>query len=210
MPPAPDFGLRRKHRDAFSAFPPEVFEPDEPGDGGDGPPDIPGAGGVEEVGFLEAAQGVTGDVRNVVLAQIGAQSVAFLAAGRDGLHVVDMTEPEMTNVNSFIRSVAPGSLVAPAAIAGGRIDALAVVDNTYLVCLAVGSGAAHAVTVFHIPTLIDTTLPASDAFVERTGGPDIAVPGLDLGLGLGGQGGGVSGRASSFVVATGGPRRGWG
>ena len=140
----------------FDAFPPEAFQPD--GGAGGEIPDIPGGPGgtfrALEVGFLEAAQGVTGDVRNIALAQVGTQNLAFLAAGANGVHMVDTTQPELINSSDYITTIRDSVLTAPAMISGGRVDAIAVVDNTYLVCVAIGSGATDAVTVFHIPTLI--------------------------------------------------------
>ncbi len=192
--------------DLFGVFPADVFQPEDPGGGDPGIP--PGGGGftATEIGFLEAAQGVTGDVRNIALAQVGVLSVAFLTAGTDGVHMVDVTQPELVNSSDFITTIHDSVLTAPAAIAGGRVDALAVVDNTYLICVAVGSGAPNAVSVFHIPTLIGlATSPVADlsaAFVPKTLGPDIAVPGVA------GKGGGVSGQGGAFAVATGGAELG--
>jgi hypothetical protein len=184
--------------DLFSIFPPEAFNPDA-GDGGD-VPGLPGAGGTaEEVGFIEASQGVDGDVRNIALAQVGSDTYAFLSAGTAGLHVVKTTEPERVNSN-YIANIDPGLLD------GGRCDTLAVIDNTYIVAVAVGSGAPNAVTVFHIPTILTQAAEGGDvgeAKFQRTGF-EIAVPGVD------GNGGGVSGTASAFVVATGGPSLGLG
>ena len=87
------------------------------------------------------------------------------------------------------------------------MDNVGIVDNTYLVCIAVGSGAANAVTVFHIPTLLGliSTSPTnvSGAFVPGTG--DIAVEGTPSG-----NGGGVDGASGFFLVASGGAEMGVG
>ena len=162
--------------DLFGVFPADVFQPETPDGGGPIPPDGGGGFRAEEVAFLEAAQGVTGDVRNIALAQVGIVSLAFLTAGTDGVHMVDVTQPELVNSGDFLTTIHDSVLTAPpAAIAGGRVDALAVVDNTYLICLAVGSGAPNAVTVFHIPTLLSSaTSPVADlsaAFVPKIAGP---------------------------------------
>jgi len=192
--------------DLFGVFPADVFQPETPDGGGQIPPGDGRGFQPEEVGFLEAAQGVTGDVRNIALAQVGIVILAFLTAGTDGVHMVDVTQPELVNSGDFLTTIHDSVLTAPAAIAGGRVDALAVVDNTYLICVAVGSGAPNAVTVFHIPTLLaNATSPVADlsaAFVEKIAGPDIAVPGV------GGKGGGASGQGGAFAVATGGPELG--
>jgi len=177
----------------FSLFPPEAFDPNPPGD--DDIPAIPGGFEPSEVGFIESAQGVTGDVRNIAIAVVGAATYAFLSAQTGGIHVVDVTEPERVN-SRYVTGIGPTLLQ------GGRCDAITVVDNTYVVCVAVGTAAVDAVTVFHIPTILDRAAnggAVADALVPKLGGPDIAVPGET------GRGGGVSGRASSFAVATGGP-----
>jgi hypothetical protein len=187
--------------DLFSIFPPEAFNPDT-GQGDDGGiPGLPGAGGTaEEVGFIEAAQGVDGDVRNIAVAQFGSDTYAFLSAGIGGMHVVRTTEPERVNSNHV-------ATIEPATLNGNRCDTLAVIDNTYVVCVAVGTAAPMAVTVFHIPTLINAGIAGGDvttSLAPHAGGPDIAVPGID------GNGGGVSGIASTFAIATGGPELGIG
>ncbi len=192
--------------DLFHAFPQEVFRPPD-----QGPPTPPPGGGggftAGEVKFLEAAQGVSGDVRNIALAQVGARTLAFLAAGTSGCHVVDVTKPELVNSTSYVTTIRASNLTAPAAIDGGRVDAVAVIDNAYVVCVAVGTAAPNAVTVFHIPTLVAAaTSPGANlsaAYVPGTGG--IPVPGTATG-----KAGGVSGAGSVFVVATGGPALGFG
>jgi len=192
--------------DIFHAFPEEVFRPPD-----EGPPTPPPGGGggftASEVKFLEAAQGVSGDVRNIALAQVGARTLAFLAAGTSGCHVVDVTKPELVNSTSYLTTIRASNLTAPAAVEGGRVDAVAVIDNAYVVCIAVGTGAANAVSVFHIPALVAAAAsPAADlsaAFVPGTGA--IPVPGT-----ASGKAGGVSGAGSIFVVATGGPVLGFG
>ena len=187
--------------DVFAIFPPEAFE----GGGGDGDDgDVPGAPFVpSDIGGLAGGQGVSGEVRNIVVAAVGARTYAFLAAGIDGIHVVDMTEPDLVNANSYVTTVNSSTLTAPAALAGGAVHDLTIVDNTFLVCIGVGTGAANAVTVFNIVTLIgaatSSSADLSAAFVAPAGaGDEIAVPG-DLG-----RGGGVSGASGTFVVATGG------
>ncbi|MHC4940864.1 MAG: LVIVD repeat-containing protein [Planctomycetota bacterium] len=193
--------------DLFSAFPASAFEPDEPADGGgDRPP--PGSFEPIEVGFAASASGVTGNVRNIATATVSGRDLAFLSAGPDGVHIVDVSNPGNFSSASVITTV--DDLVldgAPAAIAGGQVDDVAVVDNNYLVCIAVGTGAANAVTIFHIPTLLDLseTSPSdlSGAFVPGTG--NIPVPGTPDG-----NGGGVSGSTGIFVVAAGGSELGLG
>ncbi len=193
--------------DIFHAFPPEVFKPPDPTP----PTPPPGGGGgftAGEVKFLEAAQGVSGDVRNIALAQVGARTLAFLAAGTSGCHVVDVTKPELVNSTSYVTTIRASTLtVPPAALDGGRVDAVAVIDNAYVVCIAVGTAAPNAVSLFHIPSLVAAaTTPSADlsaAFVPRTG--DIPVPGN-----ASGKAGGVSGAGSTFVIATGGPALGFG
>ncbi|MHC4451419.1 MAG: hypothetical protein ACYS0E_14995 [Planctomycetota bacterium] len=190
--------------DLFSVFPASAFEPEEPADGGDRPP----TGSFEpiEVGFVGAGAGVTGNVRNIATASVNGKQIAFLSAGADGVHVVDVSTPGTFTSASYITTV--DDLVldgSPAAIAGGQVDDVAVVDDNYLVCIAVGTGAANAVTLFHIATLLDLaeTSPTdlSGAFVPGTG--NIAVEGTPEG-----NGGGASGSTGIFVVATGGSELG--
>lgn len=161
---------------------------------------------------LDDAQGITGDVRNIALATLGAQTLAFLSAQTDGVHIVDVSVPSTINTTSVLGTLNAASLTAPAEIAGGRVDAVAVVDSIYLVCLAVGAGAVDAngngVTVFHLPTVqtILLTPPPHDfsaALAPPTVLTGIAAPGDGNG-----NGGGVSGGNSSFLVATGGTELG--
>ena len=46
---------------------------------------------------LDDAQGITGDVRNIALATLGAQTLAFLSAQTDGVHIVDVSVPSTIN-----------------------------------------------------------------------------------------------------------------
>ena len=129
--------------DVFSIFPREAFDDGGGtggGDGGGGPPApfIPA-----DIGGLAGGQGVTGEVRNIAIATVGFRTYAFLAAGTDGIHVVDMTEPDLVSDNSFVTTVNSSTLTAPAALAGGAVHDLTVVDNTFLVCIAVGTGAPN-------------------------------------------------------------------
>jgi hypothetical protein len=197
--------------DLFSIFPASAFAPDEP-DGEQPNPGVPGAFEPTEVGFLGATQGVTGDVRNIALATLNSQTYAFLAAGADGVHMVNVTDASTINPSSYITTIDDTVLLGTAAeLAGGRVDDIAVLGNAYLVCVAVGSGSANAVTIFHIQTLIEraTSSPAdlSDAFVPGSG--NILADGTP-----GGNGGGVSGASiagvSVFLVASGGPTLGGG
>jgi len=187
--------------DLFSIFPKEAFEPPSGGGGGGGTPTpfVP-----KEVAALGGGQGVTGNVRNVAIATVGTEVYAFLAAGTDGVHVVNVTRPDLLNKTDVVTTIRDSNLTGdPAAeIAGGAVHDLAVVDSNFLVCIAVGTGALNAVTVFEIPTLIaNATSPTADlsaAFVPPAGGAEIPVPGV------GGKGGGVSGSGGDFLVATGG------
>jgi len=185
--------------DLFSLFPASAFQPDQPDnpDGG-----LPGGGlTAEEVSFLAAAQGVTGDIRNIAITVQAGQSIAFLSAADVGFHIIDVTNPENLNSTNVLATIDDSVLLdAGASIAGGRVDNLGIVDNTYLVCVAVASGAANAVTVFHIPTLLSLVAASSNdystAFVPGTG--DIAVDGTPAG-----NAGGVDGASGIFLVATG-------
>jgi len=191
--------------DLFSLFPASAFAPDE-GDG-DGDTRPPGSFEPTEVAFLEAAQGVTGNVRNIATASVAGQTLVFLSAGVDGVHLLDATVPESMNSSSYITTISDDVLTGSASIAGGRVDEVAVVDNTFLICVAVGSGAANAVTVFHIPTLVDLavseTADLSGAYTPGTG--SIAVPGT-----ASGNAGGATGASGIFAVATGGAELGVG
>ena len=192
--------------DLFSLFPASAFAPDEGEGDGNGTP--PGTFQPEEVAFLQAAQGVTGNIRNIATANVAGKTLAFLSAGVDGVHLVDASVPEDMNATSYITTIDDDVLDdAAAEIAGGRVDALAVVDNTYLVCVAVGSGSANAVTLFHIPTLVDLAVDEaadlSGAFVPGTGA--IAVDGTPEG-----NAGGASGASGLFAIATGGAELGLG
>jgi len=190
--------------DLFSAFPASAFQPDEGGDGGDLPP---GAFQAREVGSLASAQGVTGNTRNIAVATVGAQRIGFVSAGTVGVHVLDLTEPDNILPSDKLATISDAVLDGmPALLAGGACDDLAVVDNNFLVCIAVGRTDGNAVTVFHIPTLLtaiqSTPGDLSAAFVPGTG--QIVVPGTPNG-----NAGGVSGSAvlptvpAVFAVATG-------
>jgi hypothetical protein len=186
--------------DIFHAFPEDVFKP--PGEEPPTPP--PPTGFVpREVKFLEGAQGVTGNLRNIALAQVGARRIAFLAAGTSGCHVVDVTQPELLNSTHYVTTIRNSVLTDPASLAGGQCDAVAVLDNAYVVCVAVGTSATNAVSVFQIQALLDAATSSSAnlsaAFVPRTGTDEIAVPGNGEG-----KAGGVSGGGGAFLVATGG------
>lgn len=185
--------------DIWSRFPADQFPGGGDGGGGGGG----GGGGTftpRETAFLDDAQGITGDVRNVALAIVGAQTLAFLSAQTEGVHIVDVTAPN-TITQASVRGRIPGTLLA-----GGRADAVAVVDETYLVALAVGAVDVdgNAVSVFHVPSLLTilATPPPHDfapALAPRIGTGAIAAPGNDEG-----KAAGVSGALSAFLVATGG------
>jgi len=186
--------------DLFAIFPPEAFEDPGAGDGGG----LPGQFIASEIAALGGGQGVTGEIRNVVLATVASRTYAFLTAQTDGVHVVDVTDPLILNSTDFVTTIDDAHLSSPAAsIAGGRVDAVAVVDNTFLVCLAIGSGAVNAVTVFDITLLIEAATNSeadlSGAFITPAG-TGIAAPGNSAG-----KAGGVAGSGSAFFVATGGP-----
>lgn len=184
--------------DLFSIFPKEAFE------GGDG--DIPGDGGVplpfqpKEIDALAGSQGVTGDVRNIVLASNAGLTYALIAAGTDGFHIADVTMPDLINTESYVANIRDG--VNGAVIAGAAVHDLTVVDNRFLVCIAVGTGATNAVTVFDLDILLPAVVanPAADvsgALIPAAPGSDIPVPGAA------GKGGGISGSTAVFFVATG-------
>lgn len=192
--------------DIFSAFPVTAFTPEAPG--GVPPGGIPGGFRPIEVGFLGSSQGVTGTVRNIATASVSGRSIAFLSAESDGVHLVDVSLPGRITPAAYITTIHDSVLSdAAATIAGGRVDDVAVIDNTYLVCLAVGSGAPNAVTVFHIPTLLERATSAgadlSDAYVPGIG--DIVANGTSSG-----NGGQVAGGNNIFLVASGGPTMGMG
>ena len=183
--------------DLFSIFPKEAFE-------GDG--DIPGDGEIPlpfqpgETGLLASGQGVTGDVRNIALATQSGLTYAFLAAGTDGFHVADVTLPDLINTDSYVANVRNGA--GGVTIAGVAVHDLTVVDNRFLICIAVSASAPNAVTVFDLDLLIPAVLANPTADLSATIIPPapataIAVPGA------GGKGGGVSGSTASFFVATG-------
>ncbi len=186
--------------DVWHSFPEEVFNPPDDGGGGGG------GGGItlEEVAALAGGQGITGTVKNIALANVAGETFAFLAAGTDGCHVVDVTSPDLVNSGSYVTTIRPSVLTAPAEIAGGRVDTVAVVDNTFLVCVAVSPTAANCVSVFNLPALIaaatSSTADLSIAFIPPTtpGTDAIAVTGDSLG-----KGGGVAGTTGAFFVATG-------
>jgi hypothetical protein len=187
--------------DIWESFPDEVFNPPDDGGGGGG-----GGGGItlEEVAAIAGGQGVIGTVKNIALATIGGKTYAFLAAGTDGCHVVDVTEPENLEPSSYITTIRPLVLTTPAELAGGRVDSVGVVTNTYLVCVAVNAAVPNCVTVFNLQTLIDaatsSTADLSTAFVPPTtpGTDAIAVAGDTVS-----KGGGVAGVLGEFFVATG-------
>lgn len=189
--------------DIWHSFPEEVFNPPSDGGGGGGG----GGGGVtlEEVAGLAGGQNVTGTVKNIALATVAGETFAFLAAGTDGCHVVDVTAPDLVTGSSYVTTIRPSALtVAPAELAGGRVDAVAVVDNTFLVCVAVTAAVPNCVSVFNLQTLIpaatSSTADLSASFIPPT------TPGTDLIAVTGdsmGKGGGVAGVAGSFYVATG-------
>ncbi len=182
--------------DLFSIFPADAFE--DPMDGGDNP-----GGGFTpaEVASLGGSQGVAGDVRNIVVASVDQRSYAFVAAGTTGVHVIDVTDPDLVDQTDVITTIRAAVLTAPAALAGGRVDALVVVDG-FLVCLAVGT-TANGVSVFNLEALIaaatSTTADVSGSFIAPADA-GIPVPGT-----ASGDGGGVSGVALNFFVADGGP-----
>jgi hypothetical protein len=189
--------------DIWDALPEEAFNPDDPGGGGGG-----GGGGaitLEEVAAIAGSQGVIGTVKNIALATIGSETFAFLAAGPDGCHVVDVTSPDLVTSTSYVTTIRQ-SVLATATLAGGRVDAVAVIDNAALVCVAVVPGtSANCVTVFNLPALIaaatTSTADLSAAVVPPT------TPGTDLIAVTGdpalGKGGGVAGVNGNFFVATG-------
>jgi len=187
--------------DIWHSFPEGVFNPDQGGGGGGG------GGGVtlEEVASLAGGQKVTGTVKNIALATIGGETFAFLAAGTDGCHVVDVTAPDLVTAKSYVTTIRPSVLtVAPAELAGGRVDAVAVVDNTFLVCVAVNAGAANCVSVFNlqllIPAATSSTADLSASFIPpTTPGTDAIVVTGDMS----GKGGGVAGVTGTIYVATG-------
>ena len=53
----------------------------------------PGSFEPVEVGFVGAGAGVTGNVRNIATASVNGREIAFLSAGADGVHVVDVSAP---------------------------------------------------------------------------------------------------------------------
>ncbi len=188
--------------DIWDSFPEEAFNP--PGDGGGG-----GGGGggatLEEIAAIAGGQGVTGTVTNISLATVAGETFAFLSAGAEGCHVVDVTAPDLLNAQSYVTTIRPAALTAPAEIAGGRVDATAVVDGTYLVCIAVAPAAPNAVSVFHIPTLINAASASPPTDISAAFVPP-ATPGTDAIVVTGdplGKGGGVSGAGGQFFVATG-------
>lgn len=188
--------------DVWDSFPEEVFNPPDDGGGGGG-----GGGGatLEEVAEIAGGQGVTGTIKNIALATVAGKTYAFLAAGPDGCHIVDVTEPDLLNASSYVTTIRPLVLATPpAALAGGRVDAVSVVDNAFLICVAVTSAAPNTVTVFNIPLLIaaatSSTADLSGAFIPPTtpGTDAIAVTGDAAG-----KGGAATGTGVNFWVATG-------
>jgi len=183
--------------DLFAIFPKEAFE-------GDG--DVPGDGEIplpffpKEIDALAGGQGVTGDIRNIALATISGSTYAFMAAGTDGIHVADVTLPDLINTESYVVNVRDG--VNGASIAGVAVHDLTVVDNRFLVCLAVGTGATNAVTVFDLDLLIPAVVANPAADVSTTIIPPAPANGIAV-PGAGGKGSGVSGSTAAFVVATG-------
>jgi hypothetical protein len=185
--------------DIWDSFPEEAFNP--PDDGGEGGG---GGGGVTltEVAALAGGQGVTGTVKNIALATVAGDTYAFLAAGPDGCHIVDVTAPDLVSAGSYVTTIRPSALTAPAEIAGGSVDAIAIVDGTYLVCVAVAPAATNSVSVFHIPTLITaaTASPPTDISAAFVMPP---ATGIVITGDVTGKGGGVSGAGGMFFVATG-------
>lgn len=180
--------------DLFSAFPESVFEGDEPGGPGDGGGPFTPA----DTGGLGGSDGVTGDVRNLILAQVGLDTYAFLTATTDGIHIVNVTEPDLINRTDFLATI-PSTLLA-----GGRCDAIAFFDR-FIVCLAVGTSGVNGVTVINVEALIEElTTGGGDASVAvvplAPGDAGIPVPGTSEG-----KGGGASGGSGQFFVATGLP-----
>jgi hypothetical protein len=151
----------------------------------------------QDIGGIGASGGVTGDVRNVALAQVADRTYAFLTAGTTGIHVVDVTEPDLVNRTNYITTISPGLL------AGSRSDAINVIDGL-LVSLSVGSATANSVTIFLLESLIDEITmggdPAMAVIPLAMGDAGIPVPGN-----ADGAGGGVSGGGGQLFVATGAP-----
>lgn len=185
--------------DIWDSFPEEVFNPPDDGGGGGG------GGGItlEEVAAIAGGQGVTGTVKNIALATVAGETFAFLAAGPDGCHVVDVTSPDLVTAGSYVTTIRPSVLTLPIELAGGRVDSVAVVDNTFLVCVAV-PGTPNGVTVFNLPVLISlaksSTADLSDAFVPPTVPGTNAIPVTGDSIG---EGGGAAGVNGNFLVATG-------
>ena len=187
--------------DVFEIFPREAFDE---GDGGGDQPGQPGQFVPAEVASLGASQGIGGDVRNVALVSLDDRTFAFIAAGVNGVHVIDVTEPDLLNETDLVTTISDAVLTAPAALAGGRVDALTIVDG-FLVCLAVGTVGTNGVTVFGIDDLIaaatSRTADLSAAHIPLAAGDaGIPVPGNTAG-----DGGGVSGISLNFFIADGSP-----
>jgi len=190
--------------DVWHSFPVGAFQPPAGGGGGGGG----GTGGIPltEVAALGGGQGVTGTVKNIALATIAGETFAFLAAGTDGCHIVDVTSPDLVNAGSYVTTIRESVLPAPEArIEGDSVDAVAVIDGTYLVCVAVSPTATNCVTIFHLPTLIPLAKVSSVADLSPAFVPP-ATPGTDAIVVTGdavGKGGAVSGASGMFFVATG-------
>ncbi len=191
-------------KDIWKTFPASAFEQDpEPIDPND-PNRPPQPFEPVEVGFIASSGGATGDIRNIAVAILGAQALAFVSAQDSGVHIIDVTLPSTVSSSSLLGTIDNTSLTAPAEIAGGRVDTLTVIDGIYLVCVAVGAQdiTGNSVTVFHIPTL-QTILagpgPHDFSIALFPGTAPIGVTGN-----ADGKAGGVSGAAGTFVVAGGG------
>ncbi|MFQ5843495.1 MAG: hypothetical protein ACE5JG_00740, partial [Planctomycetota bacterium] len=128
-------------------------------------------------------------------------------------HIVDVTVPSAIGAGSFLGTIGTATLTtAPAEIAGGRVDALAVVDSIYLVCVAVGASDANgnSITVFDLPT-VQVILGGGPPFDFSTALFPTTVPAGILATGnADGKAGGVSGANATFLVATGGSALGVG
>ena len=155
--------------------------------------------------------GADGYLNNVCTATVGATEYAFVSAGTDGIHIIEVEDIQSPGGLTYLATISSSTIGGGKEIAGDRSDALAIVDNTHLVSLAIGSGAVDAnsngVTVFDIGE-IDSILGGSTpydfqtAILTRTGSGVIAIPGDND------RGGGVAGDNGVFVVATGGTNAG--
>jgi len=183
-------------------FPASAFDGESEGDDGDRP-DIPGAFEPLEVSFLDVAQGVDGETRNIDIAEVGGRTLAFLSADTTGLHVIDVTTPESLTASELLATV-------PAArFAGDRVDMVRVVGGVFLVCGAVGTNSGgNSVTVLNLltlDTLLGTANPDFDQAIVPLVGGGIRVDGDNEGTSNDQPraGGIAAGPANSFFVATG-------